>query len=120
MIGCLLLPFTTFGEQDEEEEETPAEKQSAKESQQSISIGGLDANPSKTRDLIKVIEEVTDVEVSPQTNVDPSTLPSHRLQLRYVRYDTLSINNSRKSLTTIRGGGKYYRSQLAGIRVSTT
>ena len=96
MIGCLLLPFTTFGEQDDEEEETPAEQQSAKESQQSISIGGLDANPSKTRDLIKVIEEVTDVEVSPQTNVDSSIIPS---EFSYdVDTDILTIQGSLETL----------------------
>ena len=53
LVGCLLAPTFLFGQ--DEEEETPAEKQSAKESLQSISIGGLDANPSKSREQIEII-----------------------------------------------------------------
>ncbi|MBU62883.1 MAG: hypothetical protein CMI26_10320 [Opitutae bacterium] len=53
LLGCLLVPTILLGQ--EEEEETPAEKQSAKESQHSMSIGGLDANPSKSQRHIKVI-----------------------------------------------------------------
>ncbi|MDA0724707.1 MAG: hypothetical protein O3B25_10640, partial [Verrucomicrobia bacterium] len=66
LMGLLLLPFTLFGQQDEEEE-TPAEKQSAKESQQSISIGGLDANPSKTNarilDHIEVLRSTGKIDI---------------------------------------------------------
>jgi hypothetical protein len=66
LMGLLLFPFTTFGQQDEEEE-TPAEKQSAKESQQSISIGGLDANPFKTRarilDHIEVLRSTGEIDI---------------------------------------------------------
>ena len=53
LVGCLLAPTFLLGQ--DEEEETPAEKQSAKENLQSISIGGLDANPSKSREQIERI-----------------------------------------------------------------
>jgi len=53
LVGCLLAPTFLLGQ--DEEEETPAEKQSAKEKLQSISIGGLDANPSKTLEHIEVL-----------------------------------------------------------------
>jgi hypothetical protein len=62
LMGLLLLPFTLFGQQDEEED-TPAEKQSAKESQQSISIVGLDANPSKTLERIEVLRSTGKIDI---------------------------------------------------------
>jgi hypothetical protein len=65
LVGCLLAPTFLFGQ--DEEEETPAEKQSAKESQQSISIGGLDANPFKTRarilDQIEVLRSTGEIDI---------------------------------------------------------
>ena len=65
LVGCLLAPTFLFGQ--DEEEETPAEKQSAKESQQSISIGGLDANPSKTKarilDHIEVLRSTGEIDI---------------------------------------------------------
>ena len=61
LFGCLLAPTFLLGQ--EEEEETPAEKQSAKENLQSISIGGLDANPSKTRDLVEVLRSTGKIDI---------------------------------------------------------
>ncbi|MDE0576532.1 MAG: hypothetical protein OSB39_06280, partial [Opitutales bacterium] len=61
LVGCLLAPTFLFGQ--DEEEETPAEKQSAKESLQSISIGGLDANPSKTRDFVEVLRSTGKIDI---------------------------------------------------------
>jgi hypothetical protein len=58
--------------QDEEEEETPAEKQSAKESQQAISIGGLDANPSKTRDFVETLRSTGEIDI--KTYVEAVTI----------------------------------------------
>ncbi|MDA9962388.1 hypothetical protein N9D63_05835 [Opitutales bacterium] len=62
LVGCLLAPTFLLGQ--DEEEETPAEKQSAKDSLQSISIGGLDANPSKTLELVEVLRSTGKIDIN--------------------------------------------------------
>ena len=82
LVGCLLAPTFLLGQ--DEEEETPAEKQSAKENLQSISIGGLDANPSKTLEHIEVLVSTGKIDVKTYVEAVKVIIPNEEQAKAYV------------------------------------
>ncbi len=99
MVGCLFAPTFLLGQ--DEEEETPAEKQSAKESLQSISTGGLDANPSKMNPVLPKLLSTGKIDVKTFAKAVKAFIPNEKQAIVYVEdlrsTDVIDVKNLRAS-----------------------